>query len=187
MTNEHTLDSIGTFLEHDRERDAVHIAIIPVVAGEQLQPGQKVAMVDGKAMKSGHDVVGVVSPYLFRPAEPGERVWLFLWPQTITNMRHRWASPAFPEQGDPAPPEQIGESTRWLYKFADDHGANYDDLVQGAASGAGCTFIGHDQHGPLGNGEIDVDPVEFWRHVEVVTGCRFSRAHREGTYFGCSC
>lgn len=190
MTNEHTLESLGTILAFDRERDAVHIAVIPVVAGEALASGRHVMLHDGKAYAKAlpeSAIVGVVDPFLHGGVGEGQRFWLFVLPCTITGLRHQWGHPAFPLQGPATTEEQQGESRRWLYKFAAENGVEYDELVEGAANGSGCTFHGTDQHGPLGNGEITVDATEFWRHVEVVTGLRFSTSHRNNTYFSCTC
>ena len=66
-------------------RDAVHIAIIPMVATRTLQPGQ-------------HLKFGIVDPYLEQPVEPNEVYYLFLYPNSVTSLRHVWEHPSFPKE-----------------------------------------------------------------------------------------
>lgn len=86
-------------------RDAIHIAVVPVIADEELKPGTKVRLVD---IKVGlHDVaiaanerpyLGVVDPYLQSSVQRGERFWLYLNPGSIRGLRHEWTHPAFDKE-----------------------------------------------------------------------------------------
>ena len=82
----------------DRRRDAVHIAVAPVTATESLQPGQHVGLAspgDTDRVGPSDSPIGIVDPYLTDCVEPGERFWLFLYPGTVTSLRHVWSHPAF--------------------------------------------------------------------------------------------
>jgi len=86
-------------------RDAVHVAIVPVIAAETLQPGQRVGLI-----YQGADVVGtngliascgIVDPYLTDPVRKGQRFYLFLYPGTVTSLRHEWTHPLFDGKDKP--------------------------------------------------------------------------------------
>ncbi len=82
----------------DRRRDAIHIAVAPVTAAERLAPGQHVGLVrDGSLELVGpcDRAIGIVDPFLPEAVEPGRRFWLFLYPGTVTGLRHVWTHPAF--------------------------------------------------------------------------------------------
>src|SRR5438105_2038127 len=90
---------LGQLIENgDRRRDAIHIAVAPVTAAERLAPGQHVGLVrEGNLELVGpcDDNIGIVDPFLTEPVESGSRFWLFLYPGTITGLRHVWTHPAF--------------------------------------------------------------------------------------------
>lgn len=79
---------IGKLVTTEQGRDAIHVAILPMLAVSELRPGQHLAN-------------GIVDPFLKAPVRPGERYWLFLYPSTVTSLRHVWTHPAF---GDESPP-----------------------------------------------------------------------------------
>lgn len=62
---------IGKIIHHPQHRDAIHMAIAPMVAEEQLSPGQHVGIKDGKAtMCAKH--IGIVDPFLREAAKAEE-------------------------------------------------------------------------------------------------------------------
>jgi hypothetical protein len=90
--------NLGRLIEDgDRRRDAVHIAVAPVTAAERLTPGQHVGLVAGETEHVGpaETCIGIVDPFLTQPVEVGQRFWLFLYPNTVTSLRHYWTHPAF--------------------------------------------------------------------------------------------
>jgi len=96
--------------DSNAKRDAVHMAVVPVYAGEDLKPGQKVSVHGRVAYRADGDTVqgvGVVDPFLNQVVSQGDRFWLILNQDTITGLRHDWTHPDLPsdleeeEWGDP--------------------------------------------------------------------------------------
>jgi hypothetical protein len=82
----------------DRRRDAIHIAVAPVAAASRLTPGQHVGLIgegNVELVGPGERNIGIVDPFLSAPVEEGQRFWLFLYPGTITGLRHVWTHPEF--------------------------------------------------------------------------------------------
>ena len=92
---------LGQIIEGEQHRDAIHIAVAPVEAAEQLRPGEQVGLLaDGRASKAAHvALVGIVDPFLRVTVLKGDRFWLWLTPYTITSLRHEWTHPAFEKGG----------------------------------------------------------------------------------------
>ena len=91
---------LGQLIEDgDRRRDAIHIAVAPVTAAEPAYaPGQHVGLVqeDNLELAGPCDrAIGIVDPFLAEEVEAGQRFWLFLYPGTVTSLRHIWTHPTF--------------------------------------------------------------------------------------------
>jgi hypothetical protein len=88
----------------DNRRDAIHVAVVPVKVWHDMEPGDHV-MLDETCRPSDPEVygclmndpkaIGIIDPFLKKPVKAGERCWLFLYPNTITGLRHVWTHPAF--------------------------------------------------------------------------------------------
>ena len=88
--------NIGELCGEDARRDCVHIAMAPVVAGEDMNPGARVRLdQEGKGYEQSEGSIGIVDPFLDDCVLKGQKFWLFLYPNTITNLRHVWSHPAF--------------------------------------------------------------------------------------------
>jgi hypothetical protein len=187
------LPNIGELAHEGALRDAIHIAVAPVVSADDwLSPGDEVGFVlgsntkvKGKDRVYGQDVIGVVDPFLRDHVRKGERFWVFLLPNTITFLRHHWEHPAFV----PAPPPS-SDSEAWLRRFADEWNFNYDDMIREASDtspsewGHYVVAMGRDLHS---RGELGSDEPLFWQHLEAMTGQKFSDEHRENFGWSCSC
>lgn len=178
------LASLGMLAPADAGRDAIHLAVEPIVAMVRVFPGQHV---DSSGTPVGTKV-GIVDPYLTVPVEPGQRFWLFVYPRQITSLRHVWSHPAFSEE---SPAHAGGDSIKaasekWMRAWAVEHmGADYygdgDDSEDAAFARA--IEAGEENHvGPYEDARGYIDS-EWWGHWETITGKRGKRDE----YFSCSC
>jgi hypothetical protein len=125
----------------------------------------------------------------------GERFWLYLYPRSITSLRHNWTHPAFPDAvagSTYVNPSRKLESEQWLRNFCERHDfLNYDDFMRTVTEGSWHDDEGyngmsiHDDYftvfGSDASGEI---PPELWLHVENVLGRRIDN---KPSFFSCSC
>jgi hypothetical protein len=183
-THTDALDSLGTIISEGEKRDAIHLAVEPVIAACHLTPGQDVGFVDG-GVAPCDTPVGIVDPFLRQPVMKGERFWLVVYPRQITSLRHVWEHPAFPESGETSKTATDKEvSEQWLREFIGRSDCpDYQTVIAKALNNDSWSkeylhFDGQDAHGEI--------PPEFWDHVEVVTGQKIDREAR-AEYFSCSC
>lgn len=172
---------LGEVIVGAPERDAIHIAVVPIEAGDKLRPGDHVRVSDGKAYSTGSgERVGVIDPFLTRDVlREGERAWLFLYPGTITSLRHEWSHPDFPRQAALSDADVARtESDRWLREFAEKMDTSYEAMMGGLEQKHVCWGTStYEYDGPSG---------DFWRHLEAVKGRPFVEAAK-GSFFSCSC
>ena len=83
---------------HDARRDAIHVAIVPAVAGYLLFPGQRVGRLPDGEFGITPEPIGIVDPFREDVVSAGESFWLCLYPGSITSLRHVWTHPAFTAQ-----------------------------------------------------------------------------------------
>lgn len=102
-THTDALGTLGTIIDENEKRDAIHLGVEPVQAGMDLRPAQHVFIKDGKAYstrprgKVSGKFVGIVDPFLTRVVNEGQRFWLIVYPRQITSLRHVWEHPDFPD------------------------------------------------------------------------------------------
>lgn len=169
--------TLGLILGDAEYRDAVHIALAPVVAAQVLSPGEHIGLTDdGKAARV-EKCIGIVDPFLKKEVRAGERCWLFLYPNSIVALRHEWTHPSFPaEEGTKA------ASQKWLDNYAKEIGITAYELKSGAQdfleSGEyiceGGRWEGFRLH------------EDFWKHYQNATGTVVPES-KQWSFFTCSC
>lgn len=189
-----TTPKVGTILKGDEQRDAIHMALAPVVADEEIVPGQHIGLkADGTASGHSAKAIGIVDPFLTSNIRKGQRFYLWLYPNTITSLHHHWSHPAF---GDTPPfktaieaSDRGAESRRIIEAIAGQCGVSYKRLMESAErwvddSGnyTGYTHMGENED------YKDVDDWGlFWKHYEIVTGETIPDSVPRHSFFSCSC
>jgi len=184
---------LGTKLNGSGQRDAIHVAITPVVAGEELEPGQHVGLADAiydtdkivVFAKPKGQCIGIIDPYLTELVKQGEECYLCLYPGTVTSLRHEWEHPAF--KAAPATDRDSKEfSEQWLRMYAakinsydDDPNVAFANLIDDLKRGE-IFARGSDLHS---FGELD-DSYGLKLHAERYLGIKINW---EDYSFTCSC
>ncbi len=193
---------LGKLITDPKEmvRDADHVAHMPAIASEDLEPGTHVAVqkhgddYQARYAPNGANAVGIVDPFLLTKVKKGQRFRLCLYPGTITGLSHHWTHPAIDRTDAEAAKKA---STLWLIDFADksdcpdfntllaaavgEHEKNKgedDEYTFSSNDGEYLHFGGRDAHGDI--------PPEFWDHVEIATGKKIPQNMRAKA-FSCSC
>lgn len=172
------LETLGFKIGPNEHRDAIHLAVEPVVAAHDLQPGQHVGFVVGGVGVSDKPL-GIVDPFIEGTVKKGERFWLLVYPRQITSLRHVWAHPAFSqiEEGKAAP----SDSEMFIRNVARSIGVGYEELMDHARD---YIHTG-DSWCEGGRFEGESLPEDFWGHFETVTGLKESG--KGWSFFSCSC
>lgn len=179
------IKTIGTILGgRETRRDAIHVAILPVIADEDyIGPGESIGILYGTGnlvRRRQHGThMGVADPFLASGVRKGEQFWMFLLPGTVTSLRHEWVHPLIDQA------MSANESEQWLHKFADKWNFDYAEMISNAGDKDGYIVArGTDLHGAS---ELGEDRVLFWHHLETLTGRKYNSAHREKFTWSCSC
>lgn len=193
-TSTDALDTLGSIIGPGERRDAIHLAVEPAIAGEELHAGNHVTIdpsTNIAVRNPGGDCVGIVDPFLTIPVPEGDRFWLVVYPRQINSLRHVWEHSAFRPSGE-TDVEDKGPSNRdiaekWLRDYANKefdirdepnyYGQTFDTFIQAAVNNDGyLTIYGSDASGDI--------PEVFWDHLELYVG---SPVENKAAHFSCSC
>lgn len=173
------LETLGNIIESGG-RDAIHLAVEPVIAAEDLYPGQHVGLGKNGATTNGVKKLGIVDPFILGMIPKGKMFWLIVYPRTITSLRHVWEHPDFTETSQEL--TDIEKSKIWINSFADRIQQHPSSLMDAAD----VWFFSQDY--TYDNSETYKDHYdefpEFWKHYEIVTGRKPKEAE---SFFTCSC
>jgi hypothetical protein len=187
------IPKLGNLITDEQGRDAVHIAVAPVIAGEILGPGDHIGFIGNAytvgTIISGVKPIGIVDPCLTKPIMQGQKFYMFLYPNTITSLRHEWTHPEFEREDEIAELEPTffklqgtADAEKWISDFAENIGSDYDEIMYGAAE-----YLGRGEYLVRGGTfEGESIPDEFWKNYEIVTKKQIPESDR-GTFLSCSC
>ena len=187
------LATLGTIIDESAGRDAIHLAVEPVIAFHDLLPGQDVGIEQGKALGK-RPYVGIVDPFLTKNVKEGERFWLVVYPRQITSLRHVWEHPSFPAAVDavarPAPADDLkANSEAWMKNYADEIDETVTTLMRAATARLdhGEWFYGgSDDYDSRGKFEGESTHPDFWHHYQIITG-RVVEPNDQENFFTCLC
>lgn len=208
MNKNDAVETMGKILPDEipvGTRDAVHVAVIAATAGMPLRAGDHVSYDKGEANGNQRysKYIGIVDPFLEGTVKTGQTFWLFLYPRTVTGLKHVWEHPDLTELSD-KDVETIKDVTKkvrteadvtatradaveYLHQWAGEHGVSYKSMlvtIKECINDEGEL----DDYINLGTGsseEID-DPEEFWTNVGLVLNVDIKNK-TQITYFTCSC
>lgn len=184
----------------DAVRDAIHVAVIPLIAGEDLYESRVQLKIGTKNVALrvkddyGGESIGVVNPWhpvadgdCGAVVRKGETFYCLLNPGTVTGMRHHFVHPAFDDES-----VVVDDSELWLRQFAQEWSFDFDELIKVGVNVQNATedwqywitACGVDLHS---RGELGDDYDLFWYHLERHTGKQVDIEKRELLGWSCSC
>lgn len=182
---------IGKIIEpgDNRGRDAVHIAVAPVVAACNMYPGNQIGILtDGKASTLAPTKIGIVDPFLEDRVEKGQTFYVFLFPGSITSLRHEWVHPAFKDEEfnslGAAENTPLALAHARIAQYAESVGIGYDEMMQSAQA-----WLDHGEYHTFGFDTPDEayeGNEQFWKDYELVTGKTITEDKRK-SFFSCAC
>lgn len=204
------LETLGTIHTKHEKRDAIHLAVEPVEAGEKLRPGDHITVISGVAYECEREkALGIVDPFLSGHVKKGERFWFVMYPRMVHSLRHVWTHPAFKDEpeapeletkvvsaGDGitvksvrfpvvSPPSVQDAAKQWIKNHADEVGLSYDKLMEAADTWLEGNWEYYVEYG--GQSMQDTfDSEGFWPRYEIVTGKTIPEDLRQ-SFFSCSC
>lgn len=182
---------IGHLIYQERHRDAIHIAVAPVEAGQALKACQHINVnEEGKAVVDTFVPIGIVDPFLMVPVKKGDKFYMFLYPGTIKSLRHDWTHSALKNVAPIKFTDEKAASEKWLREYtrawlpqlveSDGEDAAYQRLLEDMRAGT-VTYHGKDMHT---RGELQ-DAEQLKEHSQIILGVKIDYDKFE--YFSCTC
>lgn len=185
------LETLGTIIDTNTGRDAIHLAVEPAIAAHTLRPGEDVGFI-GKEVGVCDNPVGIVDPFLKGAVTKGQMFWLVVYPRKITSLRHVWTHPDFSEESKPTEisreetfaGDPVAFSKSWIDGFAREIDQNVNRLMDAADKWMEDDYYTYDNSESY-KAHWDKFP-EFWTHYAVIRGVDVPEGKRE-SFFTCSC
>src|SRR6266516_1374787 len=116
MRRKMKMNTIGQILKEKQEKDAIHVAIAPVIANQRLNPGEHIGFIydDKKTVGITAHTIGIVDTFC-----------IFLYPNTITSLRHDWTHPEFIKETS----SEV-KSKKWITNWAAEYNLTYEEVIE---------------------------------------------------------
>lgn len=153
-------------------KDAVHVAVVSLRAGQFLEPGQNITLnKEREAVAGNSDSFGVVDPFLSKSVKRGESFYGLLRMHEVPNVRHVWDHPEFTFE---KPDTQIRYNEA-LVGISEDLGISYEELI------SACDKMYNNNSSTEYNGKLDekefnriaYDKYELWSNWAEEFGIEF--------------
>lgn len=185
---------LGSLITEEQQRDAVHIAVAPVIAGMEMYPGEHIGFTDdGDAytvVTNAKKHIGIVDPFLQgKRIAKGEQFYMFLYPNTITSLRHDWIHPAFEKEDEVAGMEPtflklkgFPAEEKWITDYAHSIGSTYCELMDAADD-----YLSHGEY-LIRGGTFEGYSIsdEFWDKYDNIKR-KTTKEDDRGSFLSCSC
>lgn len=188
------LETLGMVHTKEEYRDAIHLGVEPVEAGEVLKAGDHIGLVNGVAYKNADKLVGIVDPFIYGKIKKGDKFWLVVYPRKITSLRHVWSHPDFEESVSTQTGDVKLAAYKWIQNYAESFGSydhdsvDAEDLIEFGRSYYYDTMKGrwpdYLVRGGLFEGECVSD--EFWQQLAIYLDEKLEPKFT-GNFFSCSC
>lgn len=186
---------LGKLLPEDVGRDATHVAVVPMIAATEMEPGTHCGVIAGgqAGLVPEGNHIGIVDPFLRENVKKGDRFYLCLYPRSVTGLRHVYEHPVLDRMSQPAPPVRSRDaSERWLrdyiarYTGRSDGYPSYEDVLNKIKEDWGDSQLFHEvlveDEARQSRHDDEPLPAEFWDHVETVME---RKINNRATYFAC--
>ena len=194
--------SLGTIHAVVQHRDAIHLAVEPVIAGEKLRPGMHIGLQNGVAFKADSHIkaLGIVDPFLTKTVMMDEKFYLILFPRMITSLRHVWEHPDFDTKPEPVTPAEPvdEESLHKMRMLLGDPVALAKQVIMDVAAELNVEFeelmdqalqrTQNSWHYWVEGDKFEGEsiPDKFWGAYETYTGTTVP-SDSKGSFISCSC
>lgn len=187
MSSTETQEHIGTIHSVELPRDAVHIAVVQITAGETLVAGDYISK-DGLKRPP---TIGIVDPFLDRQVKIGEKFYLFLFPGSVTDLTHHYTHPIL--DADDAKVKARNVIMEWVETmvWGDDkedeaqRASLYETALKQYRAREPFNFGGLWRNESLDE-EVDEEVYmkSIYEALEILTGQKATKEQRE-TYYSC--
>lgn len=169
---------IGKIIVTPQKRDAVHVSVAPVVAWKEITPGENIGL------KEGDKPIGIADPFLKKTVKKDQIFWMFLYWNTVENLRHEWDHPAFKSNEQITAQNISGaqnEAKDWITEFSNKVGVSFKLIMEAARD-----FIDSGETtGITDESHQSCNWPEFWKQYKVLTLCEIEDKESDPFYTPC--